>query len=188
MAKKKSQSVHSRAARRATSPDLNTDKSLKDVVPPKRSATRPSVLAVHSSAGVSKKAKHGRKSVLSAKAKRRQEKSLEMAEAILERTSKKIQRSAGHEKTIKERSKAWESINKIVEGEIRDVREAHAGDDGEEEEAAEGWETDEEMKGADETTLTASAPLLVPEVVAPGEEATVAQTSLLPVDVDDEIL
>ncbi|POR35135.1 Ribosome biogenesis protein Alb1, partial [Tolypocladium paradoxum] len=77
MAKNKAPSKHSRAARRATSPGINTDKSLKDVALPSKAsraaaaADRPSVLAVHRSAGVQKKAKPTRKGRLSARARRR---------------------------------------------------------------------------------------------------------------------
>ncbi|KAK5994007.1 hypothetical protein PT974_07447 [Cladobotryum mycophilum] len=108
-------SKHSRAARRATSPSINTDKSLKNVSLPAREPTaRPSVLAAHHSAGISKKSKRGRKSQLSAKARKRQEKGLEMAEAILGRTAKKVEKSIGRARSVQQRSKAWDAINKLA--------------------------------------------------------------------------
>ncbi|OAQ65360.1 ribosome biogenesis protein Alb1 [Pochonia chlamydosporia 170] len=115
MAKNKGPSKHSRAARRATSPSIDTDKSLKDIPLPKRnseSTFRPSVLAVHRSAGVSKKSKPVRKSRMTSKMRRRHEKGLEMAEAITERTGLKIEKSIGRAKNVQRRSRNWEDINK----------------------------------------------------------------------------
>ncbi|RSM05660.1 hypothetical protein CEP52_006133 [Fusarium oligoseptatum] len=97
MAKKRGPSIHSRAARRATSPSIDADKSLK----------RP-----QHSAGVSKKSK--RKTAMSAKARRRHEKGLEMAEAVIERTRSKVEKSKGRGRSIQLRSKAWEEINRVA--------------------------------------------------------------------------
>ncbi|KAH8811926.1 Alb1-domain-containing protein [Xylogone sp. PMI_703] len=111
--KKKAVSIHSRAAKRASSPSIDIDKSLKDVKPPVEAKTyRPSVLAVHQNAGISKKKKNGR--TMSAKARRRQEKGLDRAEAIMDRTEKKIERSKGKVRTIQERAKGWEELNKKI--------------------------------------------------------------------------
>ncbi|OAA51455.1 Ribosome biogenesis protein Alb1 [Metarhizium rileyi] len=112
-------SKHSRAARRATSPSIDTDKSLKDVALPKRSVSRPSVLAVHRSAGVSKKSKPVRKARMTNKMRKRHDRGLEMAEAVTERTGRKIERSIGRAKSVQRRSRAWEDINRdvVVEGE-----------------------------------------------------------------------
>ncbi|CCE34596.1 uncharacterized protein CPUR_08529 [Claviceps purpurea 20.1] len=102
-------SKHSRAARRATSPSINTDKSLKSVAPPSRSSdTRPSVLEVHRSAGVTKKTRPARKARLSSKMRKRHEKGLEMAAAVTERTGKKLEKSIGRARVVVERSRAWE--------------------------------------------------------------------------------
>ncbi|RGP81785.1 alb1 nuclear shuttling factor domain-containing [Fusarium longipes] len=154
MAKKKAPSIHSRAARRATDIDIDTDKSLKDVQPPPRDAPhRPSVLAAQHSAGVTKKAKRGRKDKMSAKARQRHEKGLEMAAAIAERTQNKIEKSKGRGRNIQQRAKNWEEINKIAEEE-----KAQESDDDEEVESVKKdkrIEMDEEMDGADDETLTA---------------------------------
>lgn len=108
-------SVHSRAAKRASSPSIDTDKSLKNVKPPTESRThRPSILAVHQGAGVSKKAKNGRKSVLSAKAKRRQERGMDRAEAVMDKKETKVEKSRGRARTVQERAKAWEELNKLA--------------------------------------------------------------------------
>ncbi|KAM4065803.1 alb1 domain-containing protein [Hirsutella rhossiliensis] len=135
MAKTRSLSKHSRAARRATSPSINTDKSLKEVSLPRASAAasssaaapasappsqqhqlRPSVLAVHRSAAVQKKktSRPVRKRQLSARARRRHERGLEMAEAVGERTVAKVQRSVGRQRAVNARRKAWDDVNKLA--------------------------------------------------------------------------
>jgi len=93
---------HSRAAKRASSPSINTDKSLKSVKPPADGPNhRPSILAIHQGAGVVKRSKKGR--TMSTKARRRQEKGLERAEAVMDKTEKKVAKSIGKERTVKER-------------------------------------------------------------------------------------
>jgi hypothetical protein len=108
---KKGPSIHSRAARRATSPGIDTDKSLKNVKPPED--LRPNVLAAHHSAGVNKKK---RKVVMSHKARKRHEKSMDRAEAVMDRTENKVKKSVGHFKVIKSRNRAWDEINREVTG------------------------------------------------------------------------
>jgi hypothetical protein len=105
-------SVHSRAAKRASSPGIDLDKSLKDVKPPETKTQRPSVLAIHQGAGISKKSKNGRKAVLSAKAKKRQEKGMDRAEAVMDKKEKKVEKSKGKARTVQERAKAWDELNK----------------------------------------------------------------------------
>ncbi|KAH8177383.1 alb1 domain-containing protein [Sarocladium implicatum] len=178
MAKKQALSKHSRAARRATSLDIDTDKSLKEVVPPKATKHRPSILAAHQSAGVTKKQKPSRRNNMTAKARKRHERGLEMAEAVIERTSKKKQKSFARSRNIQERAKAWEDINKDAVDEEAQADEAagsrnrfegvgDAGEGGE-------WETDEEVDmAAGETTVP---------------DATVPQETELRDDDDDVIL
>ncbi|KAK3378196.1 Alb1-domain-containing protein [Podospora didyma] len=110
-------SLHSRAARRATSPGIDTDKSLKHVKPPVDTTTdvRPAVLAAHHAAGITKKSK---KAVLSFKARRRQEKNMDKAEAVMDRTAKKVERSKGQAKVIFSRRRTWDEINKQALNEI----------------------------------------------------------------------
>ncbi|KAI1753525.1 Alb1-domain-containing protein [Xylaria castorea] len=111
--KKKAPSLHSRAARRATSPGINTDKSLKNVQPPPESVDhRPSILSIHHGAGVSKKQKKGR--AMSTKARKRHEKAQDRAAAIMERTEKKAALSKDSSRTIEGRKKVWEKINKNI--------------------------------------------------------------------------
>lgn len=58
-----------------------------------------------------------RKAKMTSKMRRRHEKGLEMAEAITERTGKKIARSIGRYKNVQSRSRDWKDINKeAVEG------------------------------------------------------------------------
>lgn len=106
-------SKHSREARRATSPGIDTDKSLKNVKPPAESINqRPSILAIHQGAGVTKKTKRGRN--LSSRARRRAEKGQDKAVAVMERKEKKIAKSKGSSRNIQYRRKAWEEINKTL--------------------------------------------------------------------------
>jgi hypothetical protein len=107
-------SVHSRAAKRASSPGIDLDKSLKDLKPPETKTQRPSVLAIHQGAGISKKSKNGRKTMLSAKAKRRQEKGMDRAEAVMDKKEKKVEKSKGKARTVQERAKAWDELNKRI--------------------------------------------------------------------------
>lgn len=175
--------MHSRAARRATSPSIDTDKSLKNVRAPQESVDhRPTVLAAHRSGGVTKKSKAGRKVVMSSKARRRHEKSMDRAEAIMDRTAVKVQKSKGHARVIGSRKKTWEEINKEVLGredqpklskkarakaeEDAMVAAFYAGDDG-----------DAEMEGAEDFVDTSGG----------FSDASPAQpVSILPAPVEDE--
>ncbi|KAK1244214.1 hypothetical protein MKX08_002352 [Trichoderma sp. CBMAI-0020] len=173
-------SRRSRAARRATSPSINTDKSLKNATLPASSSStstavpRPSVLAARHNAGVTKKVRRGR--AVSAKGRRRQEKGLEMAEAVVERTSKKLEKSFGKARVVQSRAKKWDDINKDA---LKSKENAFAAlmQDGDEEERE--WETDEEMDG--ETAVKAAAAAAAAPV-----QPTVAAPMLD--DDDDEIL
>ncbi|KAL7941817.1 Alb1 domain-containing protein [Trichoderma barbatum] len=147
---KRAPSKRSRAARRATSPSINTDKSLKDVSLPSASSSsaRPSVLAARHSAGVTKKSKRGRQ--LSARGRRRQEKGLEMAEAFIERTSMKLEKSIGKSKVVQARSKKWDDINKSAQESKANAFEVlKQGGDGDDDGKGAEWETDDDMDGDD---------------------------------------
>ncbi|CAK7201192.1 hypothetical protein SEUCBS139899_003895 [Sporothrix eucalyptigena] len=117
---KRAPSKHSREARRATSPGIDLDKSLKNVKPPETSVNmRPAILGIHQAAGVTKRIKkQGRKSVLSAKARKRQERGLDMAAAVMERTAQKVQRSKSNARAIQSRSKEWTEINRVADNEV----------------------------------------------------------------------
>ncbi|KAJ4413797.1 hypothetical protein N0V85_003426 [Neurospora sp. IMI 360204] len=107
---------HSRAARRQTSPGIDLDKSLKAVRPPQESVNlRPTVLAAHHNSGITKKNK---KKQLSSKARKRQEKSMDRAEAIMDRTSTKVAKSHGKARVIESRKRTWDEVNVVALAEI----------------------------------------------------------------------
>ncbi|KKY36285.1 hypothetical protein UCDDA912_g03729 [Diaporthe ampelina] len=186
--KGKAPSIHSRAARRATSPSINTDKSLKDVRPPPESLdSRPSVLGLHQNAGVAKKTKRGRKAVLSTRARKRYERGLERAEEIVDRTSNKVLKSKKAAANVAGRKKGWEDINTQAVAEAMGVRVAGANkfaglvdgaDDDDDDEDVE--ELDDEMWEAEKET-----PVVV---AAPSSTAIPAGAPPPPQDDDEEIL
>ncbi|KAI9678621.1 MAG: hypothetical protein M1817_005678 [Caeruleum heppii] len=111
--KRTARSVHSRAAKRATSPSINLDASLKDLKVPSESLdTRPSVLAIHHGAGVTKKTKKARP--LSSKARKRQEQGLERAEHVMDKMEKKVAKSVVKGRVGRERRAAWEELNESI--------------------------------------------------------------------------
>jgi hypothetical protein len=152
-------SAHSREARRATSPGIDTDKSLKNVQPPPESINiRPAVLAAHHGGGVTKKTK--RKSQLSHKARIRQEKNLERAEAVAERTALKVQKSKGQARVIQSRKKTWDELNREILGrEAADKKKTSKDPEGDAAVAAFYADTDDEMDGAEDDTLGGDAPV-----------------------------
>ncbi|KAI0597999.1 Alb1-domain-containing protein [Biscogniauxia sp. FL1348] len=138
-------SARSRAARRATSPSIDTDKSLKNVQPPPESVDhRPSILAIHHGAGVSRKYKKGRN--MSSKARRRHEKEQDRAVAIMERTQQKVAKSKGQARNIHSRAKAWDEINKQIPAAARKSTEENSDEEEDQEES----ELDDEMNEAPE--------------------------------------
>ncbi|KAI1444593.1 Alb1-domain-containing protein [Annulohypoxylon stygium] len=139
--KKKGPSIHSRAARRATSPGIDTDKSLKNVQPPPESVDyRPSILSIHQGAGVTKKTKKSRN--MSSKARRRYEKGQDRAAAIMDRTEQKITKSKGQARTIQTRRKTWDEVNNQIPATKKSQAEAEEDDD------VETSELDDEMGDA----------------------------------------
>ncbi|KAH7033355.1 Alb1-domain-containing protein [Microdochium trichocladiopsis] len=172
--KNRTPSVHSRAARRATDLDIDTDKSLKEVRPPSESVDhRPSILAIHQNAGVTKKAKKGRN--LSSKARKRQEKSMDRAAAIMERTEHKVVQSKNRGRTVETRRKTWDDINKSIPD---FANSAMPGDEDE-------WESDDSSEEAGQKKSGAAKP------GATAVSSTEASKVPLPAemeDIDDNIL
>ncbi|KAF2762681.1 hypothetical protein EJ05DRAFT_506376 [Pseudovirgaria hyperparasitica] len=114
--KSKKVSLHSRAARRETSPTLagNIDKSLLNVPrasSPRDRAPRHSVLAANTSAGVSKRPKRGQHT---RHQKLRREKISQKADEFAGKLETKTTLSVKRAKKIKERAKAWEDVNDIA--------------------------------------------------------------------------
>lgn len=91
--------MHSRAAKRAVSP---TNESLLKFVPRTEPipTVKPHILSAKHNAGITKKSKS--KQITRAQRKR-QEKGLERAELIMDRTEKKMAKSMGKAKVVKER-------------------------------------------------------------------------------------
>lgn len=176
-------SIHSRAAKRASSPGIDLDKSLKDLKPPvEAKKQRQSVLAVHQGAGVTKKSKNGRKSVLSAKAKRRQEKGLDRAEAVMDKKEKKVEKSKGRARTVQERAKAWEELNKkMLAKKARDealaLEKENLVNEVEDDEMEEDERDEEVNMDAEANEDPVAEPMAIEEI---------AQSIPLPAPVDDE--
>lgn len=125
---------------------------MKNVQRPTESAdSRPSVLQAHHESGISKKSKRGRKSVLSTKARKRRDKDAERAEAIIERTALKLEKSKGQARNIQTRSKTWDVVNK--HGALSQQPKFLPDEDSAAQSESEAQETDEEMGVA-----TAAAP------------------------------
>jgi len=115
--KKREPSLHSRAARRAGSPSLNIDKSLKTATAP---ASNPHVhIFSAQNAGIRKK----KQKPLKRGQRVRHLKGLERADIVKEQLDSKLKKSLGKLKTIKERRKEWEDMNEkfILSGEVRPV-------------------------------------------------------------------
>ncbi|KAF2279946.1 uncharacterized protein EI97DRAFT_358578, partial [Westerdykella ornata] len=114
--KKRQATIHSRAARRAVSPSIDLDKSIKTATPdsPKQKAAKPHVLASQN-AGVSKKTKS---KPLKRQQRLRHLKGLERAADNLDKLELKVQKSVAREKNVRERRKGWEEVN----GERRDKK------------------------------------------------------------------
>ncbi|KAK2629351.1 hypothetical protein QTJ16_000171 [Diplocarpon rosae] len=175
----KKRGVHSRAAKRASSPGIDLDKSLKHLKPPQASKTKqPSILAIHQGAGISKRSKNGRKAVLSAKAKKRHEKGMDRAEAVIDKKEIKIEKSKGRARIVQDRAKNWEELNKkMLEQKAREEATAL-----EEEKDAENWEDDEEME---EAIQVEEAPAAGSKT---GKNFQAADSTPIPAEAEDEIL
>ncbi|KZF26634.1 hypothetical protein L228DRAFT_258039 [Xylona heveae TC161] len=103
-------SVRSRAARREASPSIDVDKSLTETKPPTPSANeRPSVLALHQGAGVTKKSKKAKP--MSRAQRRRHEKGLERADTVIDQLEKKVNKSLARGRNVDNRRAEWEDIN-----------------------------------------------------------------------------
>ncbi|KAE8154980.1 Alb1-domain-containing protein [Aspergillus avenaceus] len=106
MAKTRSQSKHSRAARRAVSPSADVDKSLTSL--PRAESTvvqRESILSERANAGVTKK--QPKPKAKSRVQRARQQKGIDRAELVLDQLEKKVEKSVTRGKTVKERRVGW---------------------------------------------------------------------------------
>jgi hypothetical protein len=105
-------SIHSRAARRATSPSLtgNVSQSLKDIQPPKRSSTTHIFSGPRDGGIRKKKGKQLKRGQLE-----RQRRGVERADIVKGQLDAKLEKSLGKLKTMKERRKDWDVTNKVAE-------------------------------------------------------------------------
>ncbi|RNJ58873.1 hypothetical protein D7B24_003962 [Verticillium nonalfalfae] len=180
-------SKHSRAARRETDVDIDTDKSLKNVKAPAESVdSRPAVLQAQHGAGITKKNKAGRKAVLSTKARRRAEKGADRAEAIMDRTANKKEKSRGHSKVIQGRAKNWEDVNKKSLDEVRRALMAAEDDSADEDEHAKDAAAAGEDKGAETDEEMDAAPVVAGKATAAAAAAAAAPAASD--ELDEEIL
>ncbi|KAL4901666.1 hypothetical protein BDW74DRAFT_72205 [Aspergillus multicolor] len=110
MAKARTQSKHSRAARRAASPSVDLDKSLANLPRPEDTPLpRESVLADRAKAGVTKK--QSKPKALSRAQRARQQKGLERAEAVMDQHEIKLAKSNNRAKAVKNRRADWSDLN-----------------------------------------------------------------------------
>lgn len=88
-----------------------------------------------------------------------------MAEAFVERTSKKLEKSLGKAKVVQARSKKWDDVNKDVQETKANAFAVLGQDDGE----ANGgeWETDDDMDGDDGAKGKAAAAVAAPAPAPP---------------------
>ncbi|EEQ89940.2 uncharacterized protein BDCG_05060 [Blastomyces dermatitidis ER-3] len=107
-AKITSKSLRSRAVKRAVSP---TDESLLKSLPRAEPIPtfKPHVLSAQHNAGITKKSKSKQ---LTRAQRRRQEKGMERAEFVMDKTEKKIAKSLGKGRVVKERRATWEEMNR----------------------------------------------------------------------------
>ncbi|BCS19404.1 Alb1 domain-containing protein [Aspergillus puulaauensis] len=167
MAKARTVSKHSRAARRAASPSLDLDKSLTSLARAENTPMqRESILADRANAGVSKKQSNPKSK---SRAQRlRQQKGMDKAEAIMDQLEIKVSKSETRAKTIKSRSAEWSDLNgKATKFDA--LAEAGSNDD------------DDAM--ADASTATGNKPKSRQEPAT----QNVAMDEHAPVDEDDEI-
>ncbi|KAF1968169.1 hypothetical protein BU23DRAFT_592232 [Bimuria novae-zelandiae CBS 107.79] len=118
--KKRQPSVHSRAARRASSPSLPTTKSTTTTTtttttrasaspPPHPASIKPHVLAARS-AGITK-SRSGKP--LKRAQRLRALKGAERAEENLDKLGVKVAKSVGRERKVRDRRKGWEEVNEV---------------------------------------------------------------------------
>ncbi|KUL91193.1 hypothetical protein ZTR_00672 [Talaromyces verruculosus] len=106
--KKKSTSVHSRAARRGNSPS-DVDRSLESMPRVEAPTKAAGVLAAHANAGVSKK-KVNKK--LTRSQRLRQQKGIERGEMLFDRLEAKVEKAkTAYSKVVSARKVQWEDLN-----------------------------------------------------------------------------
>ncbi|KAF2011471.1 hypothetical protein BU24DRAFT_426557 [Aaosphaeria arxii CBS 175.79] len=151
--KKRQATVHSRAARRAASPSIDLDKSLKptpsEAKAPPNVDPKPHVLAAQSS-GVTKRSQSKQ---LKRQQNLRRLKGMERADNNVEKLALKRQKSLGREKVIRERAKGWDEVNgEKVKAKSKNAFNALAEEEDDEPSTERKVWGDEEMANAEEDT------------------------------------
>ncbi|EXJ78868.1 hypothetical protein A1O1_09270 [Capronia coronata CBS 617.96] len=170
----------SRASKRATSPSVDLDRSLRDA--PRASDATP-VLSARSNGRVTKS--KPKQKQLSRGQKKRHEKGLARAEAVQDRLAKKLNDASGKLKKIRERKGMWDEVNGTTKLEqTREVLSAHV-DRPEENE----WE-DEPMQEEEvfrKGQLKVVEGVIVPSTAPVNKLLVVDRTPSAPIsDVEDE--
>ncbi len=105
---------------------------------------------------------------MSAKAKRRHEKGMDRAEAVMDKKETKVEKSKGRARTVQERAKAWDDLNKKIlakktkeEGQLV-VKDQENSIDGDEVEMEMENATEVEQAHGTEAMITGDAPPSVP--------------------------
>ncbi len=135
----------SRASKRATSPSINLDKSLKDAP-----RVEDAVLAPRPNAGISKKKSGKRGNARSTRQKVRQEKGLQRAEAVMDQLEIKKTKAGGREGKRRERRKVWEEVNGVAKKEKVEGKEGMVVIGGQWEDVDDGSVGENEMPDGDE--------------------------------------
>ncbi|KAF2667058.1 hypothetical protein BT63DRAFT_442069 [Microthyrium microscopicum] len=130
--KKKTASLNSRAARRATSPTM----IIKDLPTSAGGTAEPYIPRTDGSSGIRKS-----KTRKTRAQKLRQQKVVERADLVSARTQMKIAKSVGKRKVVKERRKDWEAVNGVKRKSGFEVLKDGGDDDDE------GWDDEEEEVG-----------------------------------------
>ncbi|KAJ9613531.1 hypothetical protein H2200_003473 [Cladophialophora chaetospira] len=99
----------SRASKRATSPSINVDESIKQA--PRASDATP-ILSARPGSGITKSKK--KQKPLTRGQRRRQERGVAMAEVVQDRMARKVEDSAGRLKKRRERKGMWDEVNGSV--------------------------------------------------------------------------
>ncbi|PGH03552.1 hypothetical protein GX51_03977 [Blastomyces parvus] len=157
-AKISSKSIRSRAVKRAASP---TDESLLKSLPRAEPipTIKPHVLSAQHNAGITKRSKSKQ---LTRAQRRRQEKGMERAEFVMDKTEKKIAKSLGKGRVVKERRSTWEEMNQKALAALGNV--VSGGGD---EDNTEIMDEDSASKGTSTLPTTADSKHSVPSQQAP---------------------
>ncbi|WEW61018.1 hypothetical protein PRK78_006507 [Emydomyces testavorans] len=151
-------SVRSRAGRREASPGLDVDKSITSLPRAERTSTsKPFILSVQHSSAVSKK-----KQKRPTRAQRlRQEKGLERAEVVMDKTEKKVAKSIQRGKLTKARKATWDDLNNKRRTNAYKILQ---------DQAVESMDTSEKGQLEEPKTVGSSAPSVLPALPAQNDK------------------